>query len=129
MTTELVTGVDEPEEGQGGPLLTYALVERALRLSRGNQARTARRLGVTRQAIGLWVKHHPNLRTVIAEARDSLVDLAEDNLRLALINREQWATELTLETLGKGRGFTKRLELTPTTPLPIQVSDADYAMA
>lgn len=133
--TEVLTGevidaddMDDPSDVKG-PRLTLQQVERALRLSRGNQARAARRLNTTRQAIQNWKLRHPHLAGVIAEARDSLVDMAEDNLRLALAKGEVWATELTLMTLGKNRGYTRRMELTPTTPLQVQLSDADYAMA
>ena len=125
--SEVLTGevVDDGNESH----LTLELVEKAIWLSRGNRARAARRLGITRQAVNGWQIRHPHLRTLAAEARESLVDLALDNLERALVKREQWATELTLLTLGKGIGFTRRMELTPTTPLPITVSDSDYAMA
>lgn len=128
--TEVLTGeVLDPEDGGNEAPCTLEQVEQAIRRSRGNQARAARRLGITRQAIQNWKRRHPHLEGVVAEARDSLVDMAEDNLRIALARGEVWATELTLMTLGKGRGYTRRMELTPTTPLQVQLSDADYAMA
>lgn len=128
--TEVLTGeILDPQDGGNEAPCTLQQVEHAIRLSRGNQARAARRLGITRQAVQSWKRRYPHLEGVAAEARDSLVDMAEDNLRIALANREVWATELTLMTLGKNRGFTRRMELTPTTPLQVQLSDADYAMA
>lgn len=114
-------------DGNEAPV-TLQLVERALWLSRGNKAKAGRRLGITRQAVNNWLNRHPSLRTVASEARMTLVDLAIDNLERALIAREVWATELTLMTLGKGEGFTRRMEMTPTSPLAVTFSDADYAM-
>ena len=130
ITGEVITAEGEVigRDGNEAPV-TLELVERALWLSRGNKAKAGRRLGITRQAVNSWLNRHPALRTVAAEARMTLVDLAVDNLERALIAREVWATELTLMTLGKSEGFTRRMELTPTQPLAVSFSDADYAMA
>ena len=66
--SEVLTGevVDDGNESH----LTLELVEKAIWLSRGNRARAARRLGITRQAVNGWQIRHPHLRTLAAEARE-----------------------------------------------------------
>lgn len=109
-------------------MLTKERVAEALRKNAGVQAAAARALGVTRQAIQNWLRDHPELREVIAENDETLLDLAESNLIKALKNGEKWATRYMLDTKGKVRGYTRRVEFQPTAPLQVTFSDADYAM-
>ena len=52
------------------------------------------------------------VQRVIDECRGELVDLGELALRRAVVNGEPWAVALVLKTLGKGRGYVERQEVT-----------------
>jgi hypothetical protein len=52
------------------------------------------------------------VQRVIDECRGELVDLGELALRRAVVNGEPWAVTLVLKTLGKGRGYVERQEVT-----------------
>ena len=53
------------------------------------------------------------LSDVLLAQRSSLVDLAEANLRTELESRSWKATQFTLETLGRNRGYVKKEEHAP----------------
>lgn len=136
-----MTEQTEQPEGRGGspgrplgsannnPWLTEDDVAEALTKGRGVQARAAELLNVTRMAISHHVKGNARLQGIIEDARQARTDKAELNLVDFLESKDdgirQRATEYVLDTQGKGRGYTKRHEIAPTAPIPVQFDAAD----
>lgn len=91
----------------------------AARASRGNISLAARRLGIARGSFGRLMERWPELREVVAEERERLVDLAERTLvDLALVDRDYRALRLVLATWGADRGWDRQ---THGTPGPTQI--------
>ena len=65
---------------------------------------------ITRQAIALRVAANPDLRAICDEAREELLDLAEDKLRTGIAAGSESLIKFCLETIGKGRGYSRRYE-------------------
>src|SRR5262245_3534949 len=81
-----------------------------LRECRGNMAAVARRYGVTRQAVWLHVKTHPELQECVADCRETMLDDGENALHLAVLSGEPWAVCFYLKTQGRSRGYVERQE-------------------
>jgi len=79
----------------------------------GNMAAVGRRLGVSRKAIFERVRKDPDLRALVDELNETLLDDLETNIRK--MARGDDKTSLTaciflLKTLGKSRGYVERVE-------------------
>lgn len=92
--------------------VTIDEVKAALVRNRGLLNPTARDLRVSRAALVSRVSNHDELKVLLAECRESVVDDAENKLFQALDLGEKWAIMLILQSLGKERGYTNRTELT-----------------
>jgi hypothetical protein len=84
----------------------------AITEARGFISVAARHLGVSRTQVYRMIDKHPSVAEAVADARESMTDLAEGKL-VKLINDEN-ATAIIfyLKTQGKGRGYVERQELT-----------------
>lgn len=89
---------------------TLAEYRAALVASGGMQALAARKLGVTRAAVSKRVLQSDDLKQVVADQREEMLDEAEVGLRAAVSDREAWAICFTLKTVGKSRGYIERTE-------------------
>ena len=94
------------------PRYTVEEIAEALRKNNGMVSLAARSLHITRDSIYKRMRDHPILKEVLKDARESMIDLAESALRLAILNGEPWAVALALKTIGKGRGYVERIEQT-----------------
>ena len=65
----------------------------------------AKKLGCTLQTIHNRAATTPSIRQAIEDARDEMIDIAEQKLKQAILNGEPWAIALVLKTLGKTRGY------------------------
>ncbi len=106
----------------------------AIQLHGGNVAAAARALGVTRRNVWMRIAKSPELRAVLDDERDSLVDEAESVLRQEIhahnITAVIWA--LKASPAAKARGWGERSEVTGANGGPVQteevgLSDADRA--
>jgi hypothetical protein len=91
-----------------GQALSIARVTAAIH-EHGTLAAAARSLGCSREALSRAVTRW-NLRGVLAEAREALCDAAEDGLRLQIATGELGAITYALDTLGKRRGYIRRIQ-------------------
>lgn len=91
-------------------VLSDAGVEKSLRKTRGNMAAVARRHGVKRCTVHEYVHARPHLVQVMRDAKEELVDEAEDALLLAVKERQGWAVCFALKTQGKARGYVESSE-------------------
>lgn len=92
--------------------LTCEGVTAGLREFGGNMAAVARKFGVVRSAVSMFVERHPTLKDVVRDCRESLKDDAESSLRRALLAGEAWAVCFYLKCQAKDRGYVERSELT-----------------
>ena len=86
----------------------------ALKATNGLISLAARRLGCTPETIYGRAKKVQAVQTIIDQAREELVDLAELSLRRKIVEGEGWAVMATLKTLGKKRGYVEKQELEVT---------------
>ena len=82
----------------------------AMKKTNGNLTLTAQLLGCTREGIRLRVNKYPELKAVMNESRESVIDVAEGALQRAVLNGESWAISFTLKTIGKSRGYSEKIE-------------------
>jgi hypothetical protein len=50
------------------------------------------------------------LRQVVEDARQSIVDAAENALLAAVVEKQGWAVCFALKTLGKSRGYVEQMD-------------------
>lgn len=79
---------------------------------RGNVSAIARHLKLTRTTLLNNINADPELKQLLAEERERMLDNAEDKLGQAVSGGEAWAVCFTLKTQGKGRGYVERQEHT-----------------
>lgn len=92
--------------------LPDALVIDALTKSFGNVSHAARSLGMTRTALSDRIARTPELKQITHDARQSIVDAAENALFSCVTSKQPWAVCFALKTLGKERGYVERQEMT-----------------
>jgi hypothetical protein len=96
------------------PRYTVDQVIEALHAHHGLLTLTADTLQCNRQTLYNYAQRYPAVAEAIADARERLVDLAEQGLIEHLQQRAPWAISLTLRTLGRRRGYEDK----PAPPSP-----------
>src|SRR3972149_4341127 len=79
----------------------------------------ARKLGCGPKTIYNRAKKTQAIQQAIEDSRGELVDIAEQKMRAAVMDREPWAVALVVHTLGKNRGYVEREEHTGAWGGPI----------
>lgn len=82
-----------------------------LKKTRGNYAAIARAYGVTRQAVRQFVERDEELLQAATEARESMLDEAENKLYEEAMAGNTAALIFLLKTQGKKRGYIERAEV------------------
>lgn len=90
--------------------LTQQGIKKTLVKMHGNISAAARALGVSRYAIQKRINEDEELKKVVTDARESMVDDAESALAKAILDGEAWAVCFTLKTQGRGRGYVEKTE-------------------
>jgi len=93
--------------------ITKSRFKTACKGSGGVQAVVAKALGVTRQAVGLYLKKHPDMKDLLEEERDNILDVAEHNIDKKIVEGDIDASEWALvnRKRGKARGYGTKQEL------------------
>lgn len=104
------------------PKVTIDQLELALKQASGNMSQVARDLGVSRSIVNLRVSQNKRLQKVCTDAREELVDIAENMLMQKINQGDIAATIFALKTQGKRRGYIERQEVTNTEPVEIVVT-------
>ena len=92
-------------------------------------------LAVSPQGLRQRINHNLELQDALKQAREGIVDKAEESLWSCIEKDEPWAVALVLKTLGKNRGYVERQEVTGADNGPLNVvfkyvdSDADNTNA
>jgi len=103
--------------------------EAACKGSGGVGAVVARTLGVTRQAIYIYLKRHPEMKEVLDEESQQILDIAEHNIDKEIIagniEASMWALLNRKEGKARGYGLKQVMENTgsPTTIQFIEMSN------
>jgi hypothetical protein len=87
-------------------------VAAALRATNGMITLAAQKLACDPQTVRNHIAKSPELKQILDDSRDNLLDLAETALKSAVLAKEGWAVCFTLKTVGKGRGYVERIEQT-----------------
>lgn len=87
-------------------------VEAALRANGGNVTKAAEQLDIARSALYHRIQNHEVLKDVLAEIRESTVDMAENVLITALKDGNLTAAIFIAKTQGRARGYSERVEMT-----------------
>lgn len=82
-----------------------------------------RRLGVSRKAVHNIVKRHPKVNEAMTEAREELLDLSEIKIFAAVAQGNFKVYCWALERLGKHRGYTRQLIMTPSGPTSQELAE------
>ena len=101
--------------------LTLKLVSQALEDAGGLQSSAARTLGVVRSTICKWVQKHPELQAIQEEARQSLLDFAESNIRSSVESGDLESSRFVLRTLGASRGYVPSSTIQANVSSPVKV--------
>ena len=91
--------------------LSAAQVAEAIRAASGILAGAARRLKCSRSTVGRYVAQHACCRRARDEAREALVDEAEDKLAKHIRDGDLRAIQFFLRTQGRHRGYVERQEV------------------
>lgn len=91
--------------------LSKAKVKRALIENHGNVSASARSLGCDRSSIYTYIKKYDEIARVLEDGRESLVDRAEEALKLKIDEGDTAAIIYTLKSRGKHRGWSERHEV------------------
>lgn len=101
------------------PPLDEVEVYHLIQQFKGNMSEVARELGRSRVSVMKFVNSKKLLIAVRKEITDQLLDLAEANYVKAVEEGDLVASRFVLETLGKDRGYTRRVEQTGLNGGPI----------
>jgi len=87
-------------------------VVEAIQQYRGNISAVARAFQVSRQAIYDYISNKPDLKQMIQDERESMLDDAESEIYKQIRKGNTTALIFFLKTQGKTRGYVERQEIT-----------------
>lgn len=90
-------------------------IEALLTTNMGNVSAVAKSLKVSRSTLYARIKASPRLERVIADQRETLLDVAESVLAQKVMAGDNDLLKFFLRTQGKRRGYT----FEPETPIPV----------
>lgn len=93
------------------PTLPDAVIAEQLQKSMGNISHAARSLGMNRSALHDRISRTPELVQVVQDARETIVDAAENALYSAVVSKQGWAVCFTLKTIGQSRGYIEKQQI------------------
>ena len=104
-----------------------ANVAGAIKQYSGNIAAIARSFGVSRQTIYKYIEDKPDLKQLIIDERESMIDNVESTLYAQARSGNTTAMIFFLKTQGKGRGYVERTEITGKDGVAIHIKWEDDA--
>ena len=105
--------------------LTKKIVKEALINKKGAVYLAASDLGCSHTAIYAYINKYPELQELKDQFDEEVTDIAELNLRKAVINADPWALKYQLSTKGKNRGYVERQEITGADNAPLVIKWID----
>src|ERR1051325_11199365 len=103
LTDELTELTPTKEEEDLGKIITK---------KNGNISAVAKSVKLSRFTVHKKIKASKYLQQAVEDAREKMLDDAEDKLGLSVRKGEAWAVCFVLKTQGKKRGYVERIEQT-----------------
>lgn len=100
-------------------LYTPEQVIAAAKAARGIVSKAARMLDCTRATVYRYVREYREVEQAFEDAREALIDEAEDQLRKKVESGDSASVFFTLKTIGKNRGYTERQEISGPDNEPV----------
>lgn len=108
---------------------TVDQIARALRKTAGITSAAAQSLKCDPETVRRYIQRYPQLREVLEEIVERNIDLAESKLLQAMARDVDWAVKFYLETKGKHRGYSRRVEATMTANVNVNITVTDARRA
>lgn len=108
------------KKGGRKPRFTKAQMAEALQQCGGVPTDVAKQLGCERKTVYLYLERYPELNEIRAEANDELIDMAESGLRKSVGEGYFPAIRFVLQTKGKNRGYSERVQVVGADDGPIK---------
>ena len=104
--------------------LSKKKIKAALEQNNGNVSAAARALNCTRKTLYNHINEDEKLKALLEDARENLVDLAEEHLVKNIKDGDTTAIIFTLKTRGAERGWSEksRIELTGANGGPVETA-------
>lgn len=99
-----------------GPKHSLQTVLAAIKDSFGVRATIAHRLQVTRQTVMNYEKRWAKVREAMAEEENTILDIAERQLYMRVVNGQEWAVKYMLNNRGRARGWGQQNDIEVTPP-------------
>ena len=94
--------------------IPFPVIAKTYKANAGNLALTAEALGIDRSTLWQWRKQFPELENMLNDYDESLGDLAESKLMMAINEGNLTAIIFYLKTKHKGRGYIEGQEIKAT---------------
>ena len=107
------------EENRYKPI-PFDVIAKAYKANAGNLSLTAEALGIDRTTLWEWRKNFPELEQKLNDYDESLGDLAESKLMMAINEGNLTAIIFYLKTKHKGRGYIEGQEIKATVSTAIK---------
>lgn len=111
---------DKKSGGRRNKPIPFDLVAKTYKANAGNLSLTADALGIDRSTLWEWRKSFPELAQMLNDYDESLGDLAESKLMMAINEGNLTAIIFYLKTKHKGRGYIEGQEIKATVNTAIK---------
>lgn len=95
---------------------------------RGNMAAVCRAIGCARNTLRQYIEANPELLVVLGDARETILDEAEDVLAQRALAGETSELIFLLKTRGGSRGYTFRQEITGADGSPLMPANSSITV-
>ncbi len=116
----------QPEDTRNKPI-PFDIIAKVYKESAGNLSLTADNLGIDRSTLWEWRKKFPELEQKLHDYDESLGDLAESKLMMAINEGNLTAIIFYLKTKHKGRGYIEGQEIKATVSTAIKSMSQEEA--
>lgn len=96
---------DRARKPSNGVKIDSDLIAQALRKTRGNIARAADKIGVSRSCLHSRISTEPALKAIVDECRERFLDDLEDVTQNKALSGDTVTSLFLLKTIGKKRGY------------------------
>jgi len=96
---------DKARQPSNGVKISSDLIAEALRKTRGNIARAADKIGITRSTLHSRINKEPDLKAIVDECRERFLDDTEDVFQNKVLSGDTVSLLFALKTLGRKRGY------------------------